>query len=167
MTNKINAVEEENPEMEKIPENRKRGEVGKMINKISNRLKRRSLTVQKSVGVSGSQGNILNFIMMESEVRPVYQKDVEEEFGLRPSTASEVLKLLEGQKLIRRETEESDGRYKKLVFTERSASIGQALRQEIEGSETLLLRGISEEDRETFLRIAEKMLKNLDSGSRR
>ena len=35
MTNKINAVEEENPEMEKIPENRKRGEVGKMINKIS------------------------------------------------------------------------------------------------------------------------------------
>ena len=76
-------------------------------------------------------------------------------------------KLLEGQKLIRRETEESDWRYKKLVFTERSASIGQALRQEIEGSETLLLRGISEEERETFLRIAEKMLKNLDSGSRR
>ena len=156
MTNKINAVEEENPEMEKIPENRKRGEVGKMINKISNRLKRRSLTVQKSVGVSGSQGNILNFIMMESEVRPVYQKDVEEEFGLRPSTASEVLKLLEGQDM-----------YGYQMIQQRSASIGQALRQEIEGSETLLLRGISEKERETFLRIAEKMLKNLDSGSRR
>ena len=31
---------------------------------------------------------------------------------------------------------------------------------------TLPLRGISEEERETFLRIG-KMLKNLDSGSRR
>ena len=132
MTNKINAVEEENPEMEKIPENRKRGEVGKMINKISNRLKRRSLTVQKSVGVSGSQGNILNFIMMELEVRPVYQKDVEEEFGVRPSTASEVLKLLEGQKLIRRETEESDGALQKTGLYRAKRQHRQALRQEIE-----------------------------------
>ena len=137
-------------------------ETGKMINRISNRLRRRSMAVQESVGISGSQGNILDYILVESMKRKVYQKDIEREFGLRPPTASEVLKSLEKQELICRIPDEEDGRWKRIVFTKKAEKIHDALRREIEESEALLLQGISSEEQETFLRIAEKMLENLD-----
>ena len=73
---------------------------GKVINKISNRLRRRSKKIQESIGISGAKGNILNYILVESENHPVYQKEIEEEFGLRPSTATETLKNLEQAELI-------------------------------------------------------------------
>ena len=75
-------------------------ETGKMINQISNRLRRRSRQVQEAIGISGAQGNILDYILVESRQRSVYQKEIEKEFGLRPSTATEALKLLEEKGLI-------------------------------------------------------------------
>mgnify|MGYP001550859757 CR=1 FL=1 len=137
-------------------------ETGKVINKISNRLRRRSKAVQEAIGISGAQGNILSYILAEGEKRRIYQKDIEQEFGLRPSTATEVLKTLEGRGLIRRIPDERDGRYKKIVFTERASEIESAIKDEIMKSERLLLTGISQEEKEEFLRIAEKMLGNLE-----
>lgn len=137
-------------------------QTGKMINQISNRLRRRSKAVQESIGISGAKGNILNYILVESENHSVYQKEIEKEFGLRPSTATEVLKNLEKDGLICRVPEAQDGRYKKIVFTEKAEAIRETLREEIEGSEALLLNGISESEKEEFLRIAAKMLENLD-----
>ena len=69
-------------------------QTGKKINQISNRLRRRSRAIQETIGISGAQGNILNYILVESQSRSVYQKDIEQEFGLRPSTATETLKSL-------------------------------------------------------------------------
>ena len=140
-------------------------ETGKMINRISNRLRRRSRAIQEAIGISGAQGNILDYILIESPSHSVYQKEIEQEFGLRPSTATEALKSLETQGLIRREPEEHDGRYKRIVFTEKAAEIKSALRGQIQESEALLLRGISEKEKEEFLRIASRMLENLDSDS--
>ena len=68
-------------------------DTGKVINKISNRLRRRSVALQEKLGMSGAQGNILNYILVDGRKRPVYQKDIEKEFGLRPSTATEALKI--------------------------------------------------------------------------
>ena len=139
-------------------------ETGKMINRISNPLRRRSLKVQESIGISGAQGNILDYILVESVHRNVYQKEIEKEFGLRPSTATEALKLLEEKGLICRIPEEKDGRYKRIVFTQKARDVQTALRREIEESESVLLRGISVSEQRQFLEIAKKMLQNLDDG---
>ena len=138
-------------------------QTGKKINQISNRLRRRSRAIQETIEISGAQGNILNYILVESQNRSVYQKDIEEEFGLRPSTATEALKSLEKNELIRREPDPEDGRYKKIVFTEKAEQIEVVLRSEIEESEAILLRGVTEKEQQEFLRIAEKMLQNLDT----
>ena len=66
-------------------------QTGKLINGISNRLRRRSQVVQKRIGISGAQGNVLDYILVESENHPVYQKEIEKEFGLRPPTATGTL----------------------------------------------------------------------------
>ena len=151
--------------MQESREDKKEGEnleTGKMINRISNRLRRRSAKVQEAIGISSAQGNVLDYIILESVNHPVYQKEIEQEFGLRPSTATEALKSLENKGLIRKEPNEHDGRYKKIIFTEKAASIQEAIRQQIVESEALLLNGITEEERIEFLRIAQKMLENLD-----
>ena len=137
-------------------------ETGKMINQISNRLRRRSRQVQEAIGISGAQGNILDYILVESRQRSVYQKEIEKEFGLRPSTATEALKLLGEKGLICRIPEEKDGRYKRIVFTPKAEAVQDALRREIEESEAILLQGIAPEEKELFLEIAGRMLRNLD-----
>ena len=141
-------------------------ETGKMINRISNRLRRRSRKAQETLGITGAKGNILDYILVESEKHNVYQKEIEKEFGLRPPTATEVLKNLEAEGLIVRVPDETDARYKKIVFTEKAEQIRTVLRREIEESETLLLTGITEEEREIFMKITEKMLENLEKEER-
>lgn len=75
-------------------------QTGKKINQISNRFRRRSRAIQETIGISGARGNILNYILVESQNRSVYQKDIEQEFGLRPSTATKALKSLKKNELM-------------------------------------------------------------------
>ena len=73
----------------------KRGDfmdTGRLINKLSNCLRRRSAKTQKRIHISGTKGQILNYILIESQKRPLVQRDIEQEFGLRPSTATDVYK---------------------------------------------------------------------------
>ena len=134
-----------------------------MINCISNRLRNRSQEVHTQLGIGSAQGKILNYVLVESEARSVYQKDLEREFGLRPSTVTEMLNALEQKKLIQRVSDEWDGRYKKIVFTEKARSMKDRIRQEVEETEHLLLQGITEQEKQEFLRIAGKMLQNLEA----
>ena len=131
-----------------------------MINCISNRLRNRSQEVHTQLGIGSAQGKILNYVLVESEAHSVYQKDLEREFGLRPSTVTEMLNALEQKKLIQRVSDEWDGRYKKIVFTEKARSMKDRIRQEVEETEHLL---ITEQEKQEFLRIAEKMLQNLEA----
>lgn len=137
-------------------------DTGKVINKISNRLRRRSVALQEKLGMSGAQGNILNYILVDGRKRPVYQKDIEKEFGLRPSTATEALKNLEAKDLICRISEKQDGRLKRIELTSKAEEIRHLITSEIAESENLLLKGITEEERRIFIEIGKKMLKNLD-----
>ena len=134
-----------------------------MINCISNRLRNRSQEVHTQLGIGSAQGKILNYVLVESEAHSVYQKDLEREFGLRPSTVTEMLTALEQKKLIQRVSDEWDGRYKKIVFTEKARSMKDRIRQEVEETEHLLLQGITEQEKQEFLRIAGKMLQNLEA----
>ena len=137
-------------------------DTGKVINKISNRLRRRSVAPHEKLGMSGAKGNILNYILVDGRKRPVYQKDIEKEFGLRPSTATEALKNLEAKGLICRISEKQDGRLKRIELTSKAEEIRHLITSEIAESENLLLKGITEEERRIFIEIGKKMLKNLD-----
>ena len=77
-----------------------------------------------------------------------------------------ILKSLEARELILRIPDEQDGRFKRIVFTEKAAAVKDALNKEIHETEELLLRGISEEELKEFIRITEKMLQNLECSER-
>ena len=141
-------------------------DIGKIINHLSSRLRSRSQEVHTKLGIGNAQGKILNFILVESALHPVYQKDIEKEFSLRPPTVTEMLKSLDALELNVGIPDGREGGFKRCVFTEKAAAVKDALNKEIHETEELLLRGISEEELKEFIRITEKMLQNLECNER-
>ncbi len=138
-------------------------ETGKIINRISNRLQRFSPDTQNKLGIGQAQANILRFLLLETAKHSIYQVDIEKEFGLRPPTVTETLKTLEKKDLIRRIPDENDGRKKKIIITEKTLSMDDGVKWQVEKSEEVLLQDITEAEQQQFMKIAEKMLKNLES----
>lgn len=137
-------------------------DTGKIINQISARLRRRSVKTGRLLGITESQGRILEFILVESVHRQLCQKDIEKEFDLRPSTVTGLLKNLEDGGMIQRTSSEHDGRYKWIQFTEAAGHIRQALQRQIRRTEEQMTMGITGEELELFMKVAGRMLENLD-----
>lgn len=129
------------------------------ISKLSNKLRRRMDNLSSREHFSGSQGRTLHFLL--AQTGDVFQKDIEEEYSIRPSTASEMLKQMEERGLIRRETVPYDNRLKKVVLTDQALAYRQQVRQELTQLEETLIQGISPEEMEVFFRVVEKMMDNL------
>lgn len=129
------------------------------VSKLSNKLRRRLDMLSSRNDFSGSQGRTLHFLL--AQTGDVFQKDIEEEYSIRPSTASEMLKQMEKRGLIRRETVPYDNRLKKVVLTEKALVCRQQVREDLTRLEETLTQGIPPEDMEVFFRVIEKMMDNL------
>ena len=88
------------------------------ISKLSNKLRRKFDMLSSRKEFSGSQGRTLRFLLSQTE--DIYQKDIEEEDSIRPSTATQVLKQMEKNALIIREPAAYDNRLKKIVVTDKA-----------------------------------------------
>lgn len=129
------------------------------VSKLSNKLRRRIDAFSTHGQMSGSAGRALHFLLAQQD--DVYQKDIEDEFSLRPSTATELLKTMERDGLIRREPVPQDARCKRIVVTEKALGYRQAVMDDILGLEAELTRNIPPEDLDVFFRVIEQMLDNM------
>ena len=136
-------------------------ETGKVINRISNRLRRRSAALQETLGMSGAQGNILNFILVEGQKHSIYQKDIEKEFSINRSTTSEMLKLMCKKGMIEREEVEYDARLKKIVLTESSRNHNRQIEDKMKEMHQKLIKDLSEEEINMFIKISDKLINNI------
>ena len=69
--------------------------MGKLIHMLSHEMKRNQ-PIDKVIkaDLTIMQKHILKFILLETMHKDLYQKDIEEEYGLRPPSASELLKKM-------------------------------------------------------------------------
>ena len=74
---------------------RQKVHAGKLIHMLSHRLKRQNIIPYGDDGLTTMQKHVLKFILLETLHREIYQKDVEEEFQIRKSTATGILQLME------------------------------------------------------------------------
>ena len=81
--------------MDKEFKEERENHVGRMIHMLSHQLKRRGAVPEMETGLTPMQKHILTFILFETMERDLYQRDIEEEFRIRRSTASGILKLME------------------------------------------------------------------------
>ena len=129
------------------------------VSKLSNKLRRKIDAFSTRGQMSGAQGKVLHFLLAQSG--DVFQKDVEEEFSLRPSSATELLKRMEQDGFTRRESMPGDARRKRIVVCEKGLAYKEAVMADILGLEAELTRGVDPGDLETFFRVIEQMLKNI------
>lgn len=129
------------------------------VSKLSNKLRRKLDTLFPKQEFSGSQGRTLHFLLAQN--RDIFQKDIEEEYSLRPSTATELLKQMEKNGLIVREPVPYDNRLKKIVLTEKALLYRQQVVKDLTDLEKALVKGIPEKDLEVFFDVMEKMMDNL------
>ena len=129
------------------------------IGKLSNKPRRKLDMLSSRKEFSGSQGRTLHFLLAQTE--DVFQKDIEEEYSIRPSTATELLKQMEKNGLIVREPVAYDNRLKKIVVTDKALLYKQQVIEDLTALEETLVKGISEADLQVFFKVIEKMMDNL------
>lgn len=129
------------------------------VSKLSNKLRRRIDALSSKRELSGAQGKVLHFLLTQTE--DVFQKDIEEEYGLRPPSASELLKKMENNGLIRRESLPQDARMKRIIVCEKAMRYRESVLEDLTALEEDLLRGIPEQDQEVFFRVVDQMLENV------
>ena len=132
---------------------------GHAIGRLSNQIRRQLDAFSARGSVSGTQGRILHFILAQPD--EVFQKDIEEEFCLRPSSASGILKLMEQNGLIQRVSAPYDGRLKRITITPKAALLKDQVIHDVGELEDMLTQGISESDMEIFLQVIQKMYDNI------
>ena len=137
-------------------------DAGRLINILSHQLKRKiTLSSEKRCGHTNMQNRVLHFILLRALEAPVYQKDIEKEFDIRKSTATEILKLMEKNGFICRECSKEDARMKEIIPTEKSLTIQKEVVENIRSVETKLREGIPSEDYQTCIGVLKKMIENL------
>ncbi len=138
--------------------------IGFEIKTVHNLLKRdfdKSLIHDKFKNLTGAQKWIIGYLS-EHEGQDVFQRDLEEEFSIRRSTATGILQLMEKKDLIIRKPVSYDARLKKLVLTKKASEIQHEINREIEKHDKKLREGITEEELELFFKVMKKIKKNLD-----
>lgn len=140
-----------------------RKDAGRIIGIVSNQIKRQLDTTIINNALTGMQGRFLHFILTHSAEEAVFQKDLEDEFNLRRSTATGILQLMEKSGLLYRESVAYDARLKKIVVTQKGAQCKAQVEASIQVLEQRLQSGISDADLTVFFRVMEQMSKNLES----
>ena len=130
------------------------------IKRLSNGISREMCAAFGSGMFSGAQGRTLHFLLAHTKI-DIFQKDIEEEFGLRPPTATALLKELEQRGLIRKEPVPYDARKKKIVVTEEALQYKDCVPKGLEELNQKLTAGISDEEMQVFFSVTDKMLENL------
>ena len=106
------------------------------------------------------QVKLLGFLCHNRD-QEVCQKDIEEAFYIRRSTASRLLKRLEAQGYVVRQSVERDARLKRVTTTPKADALHQKVMDQISSVENQLTRGISQAEVEQFLSTVEKLKQNL------
>ena len=129
--------------------------MGRMIHMLSHQLKRRNVLEELAPdeGLTGSQRHIMRFILLRTLHTDVYQKDIEEEFRIRKSTVTGILKLLEKNGFIRR--------LKRIVPTARAETLRPQIQEQLKRTEILLMEGIPEEEIRVWRSVMCRMFGNL------
>lgn len=103
---------------------------------------------------------------MNERGKEVYQRDLENNFGVTRSTTSKVLGLMEKKGLIERVSVSHDARLKKIVPTERSLEIGRIIKDDNEKMEHLLRKGFSPKELEQLYGYLERIQTNIEAAEK-
>ena len=144
--------------------NGERPQIGFQLKFINNLIRRRMdvrFSEQGLGELSGMQGPMVGYIYDNCKKQDIFQKDIEKVFNIRRSTATVMLQNLELKGFITRQAVEHDARLKKIMVTEKAEQYSLRIWEQIDEFHRELEQGITEEEKEEFSRILDKIQQNL------
>lgn len=118
---------------------------------------------QKLEKLTGVHGWAIGFFYHNRD-RDIFQRDFEKECNIRRSSATEMLKRMEKNGMIKRVGVDYDARLKKIVLTDKAIEIQKTLDEKLAQLERSISKGISEEELETFFTVLSKITNNIGEG---
>ncbi len=135
---------------------------GLLISVLFHKIKKRMNINMQKMGLTGGQSRIMHYIIVKCAQEPVFQRDIENAFGLSRSTATGILQIMEKNGLILRKNSPSDARLKSLIPTNKAKSLNAQVCECLNQIEQQLSEGLTNAQIALFIETAEKMSANLD-----
>ena len=129
------------------------------------RLAEASIPAEVRRDVTRAQSHIVGFLYHNRD-RALYQRDVEAEFSVNRATASKLLTAMERNGLIRRSAVAGDARLKRLELTDKALAHMEQIRRGLNQLEDCVTRDMSEEEKETLIRLLQKVERNAETAWR-
>ena len=134
--------------------------LGRLISTISNKLKRSADENLVNENMTIEQLQVLKMIYLKEGEVP--QKDIEKEFGVRRSTVTSAMQILEKKGFIERFPSPDDSRAKLVRLTPSGKEKNERLIGFIIERDKKLLEGLTKEERDTLMTLLTKLLENID-----
>lgn len=109
-----------------------------------------------------SQFTVILYLIKNKE-RDIFQRDIEEEFGIRRSSVSATLSNLEEKGYIKRSSVSQDARLKKITVTDKGEKIVEESMKIINEFEKELISQITKEELDIFYRVLNKLASVADN----
>ena len=154
--------------MQDIDEKIRNMHTGRLVRMLNHQLKRNQKPEEavEDDELTPMQRHILNYILLETLHRDIYQKNLEEEFQVRKSTVSGILKLSEKNGFIYRESVKEDARLKRILPTKKAEALRPSILEHIHETEIRMTEGVSEQDLFLCKKVLYQMCQNLAEKNR-
>ena len=141
-----------------------KNDIGFAVRNLFNAIRRDVEKNRKALGiedVKGVNGWAIDYFY-ENREKDIFQRDFEEKFSIRRSTASIMLKTMEQKGFIERISVESDARLKKIVLTGKAIETHKRIIKNIELREKRLRQGVSDKELQIFFNVIDKLTANME-----
>lgn len=138
--------------------------IGQEIHQISHMISRylsQRVRMEGIDEITFMHGWILKYLYLNRE-RDVFQKDIEKSFAIGKSTVTNIIQILEKKGYVQRASVEYDARLKKVFLTEKGVANVEELEVIFTQMDRVTEENISEEEKDIFFRVCEKVRINLN-----
>ena len=133
-----------------------------LLLKMVNNLFERELNNKASLmDLTHVQCGVLGYLGRNRD-KEIYLNDIEKEFCLKRPTVSGIIKRLEEKEFIVIEPKYNDRRYKRVLLTEKSEEIFEAIQENLENAEKTLYKNLTQSDKDELYRILSIMFNTMN-----
>jgi len=137
--------------------------INHQLHNLANRSTRKFNKTFLSEDITGKQGGILHYLLLRTDKGPIFQRDIESYFGIRPPSVTSILQKMEKKGYLVRKSMPDDARFKQIMLTPKALSYRESVVNGTYDYEKKLIKGISEADLEVWQRVTAQIVKNIDS----
>lgn len=139
--------------------------IGFAVCTLANAIKRRTDELVSNCvdyEITRMQSWVIGYIHQHSD-SDIFQRDIENRFNIRRSTATGILQLMEKNGLIKRESVEHDARLKKIILTPKAVDIQKSICAVLEQTDSEISSILTAQEQETFIQLSEKLINSICS----